>query len=125
MKTIKEIYYHIKGTKDAENLEMGSATSNYVKADVYYSEGGYSVFSGKMCTRGYFISAHKVGRGKDSCGYWESHAILAPDGGKRMLFEVNRQSKKREEEALAIFEKDIHEFVTQLYPDLELELEIA
>lgn len=124
MKTIKTYYYHIDGTEKAEEREMGNTSVNYVKADVYYSEGGVSMFTYKNTPRAYFISVHKVGRGKDSCGYWESTAIFQNDGVKKMLFEVGRQSKKKEMEALEYFEKNIDEFANEAYPDLVLEKEM-
>lgn len=124
MKTIQQRYYHIKGTPKAEDVGISSVHDNYIKADVYYSEGGYSYFTYKNTPRGYFMSVHKVGRGKDSCGYWESTALFANDGCKKMISEVNRQSKKREENALTYFEANIDNFLKAVFPDLELDLEV-
>lgn len=125
MKNIKSIYYHIDGTPMAEEVGIGSTRENYVRADVYYSEGGYSYFTYKNTPRAYFMSVHMVGRGKDACGYFESTAIFQNNGAKMLLQEVTRQSKKREAEALAYFEEHIDEYVAKIYPDLKLEREVA
>ena len=127
MKRIKEIYYHIEGTDKADDrTTFGCSTSeNYVKAEVYYDEGGYSMFTGNMHPRAYYISAHTVGRGKDGAGYWESNSILNPRGAKEMICEVSRQSKKKTEEAEQYFDENIERFLSQVYPDLKLVKEIA
>ena len=122
MKYIKEIYYHIKGTPKAEDAGMGTVRDNYVKADCYYDKGGYSYFTYKQTPRAYFISAHKIGRGKSSCGYYESYQLFSDDGGKMLVREVARQTKKGEAEALAFFEENIGRLLERLYPDLELEV---
>ena len=52
MKTIAKRYYHIVGTQTAE--EGGINTRyNYIKAEVYYDEGGYSYFTYRNTPRGY------------------------------------------------------------------------
>ena len=124
MKIIKTKYYHIKGTIKATDAGIGKANDNYVKAEVYYDEGGMSLFTYKNNPRAYWMSVHKVGRGKDSCGYWESTTIFG-GGYKSLIKEVGRQSKKAEAEAVAHYDAHIDEYVKQAYPDLELEEEVA
>ena len=124
MNILQQRYYHIKGTPDADEIGMGSAKENYVKAEVYYSEGGYSYFTYKQTPRAYFMSVYKLGRGKDAAGYWESHTLFGNDGAKKMVFEVNRQSKKKAEQAQEYFETNIEQFLKAVYPDLELEREV-
>lgn len=125
MKTLKTIYYHITGTPTADengvNLE-----ENYIKADVYYSEGGYSYFSYKQTPRGYFISARTVGRGKaGAAGFMESYSILNPRGFKQIIGEpVTRQSAKKEREAIAVFDATIDDFIKVNFPDLITEKEV-
>lgn len=125
MKNIKSIYYHIDGTPMAEEVGIGSTRENYVRADVYYSEGGYSFFTYKNTPRAYFMSVCKIGRGKDEHGAWESMGVFSNGGAKMMLQEVTRQSKKREAEALAYFEEHIDEYVAKVFPELELEKEVS
>lgn len=128
MKILKTIYYHINGepTKETTSSET---YQNYVKADVYYDKGGYSYFSYKQTPRAYFMSVHKVGRWKfkddQYPGYMESTALFNNDGCKRLLFEVEKQSKKRSAEAEAYFDEHIDEFLKSVYPDLVLEKETA
>ncbi len=126
MKTLKTIYYHINGTQKADERGIGDTSENYVKAEVYYSEGGYSYFTYKNTPRAYFMSAHTVGRGKDSCGYWESHSICSPNGAKEMIGNpVARQSKKKADEAQAYFDANVDEFVAKIFPNLVLEKEMV
>lgn len=122
MKIIETRYYHIKGTVTADGAGIGRVTDNYVKAEVYYDEGGYSLFTYKQNPRAYWMSVHKVGRGKDACGYWESTTIFG-GGYKSLIKEVGRQSKKAEAEALTHFNANIDDYVRQAFPELELELE--
>ena len=123
MKIIKSIYYHIGGEPKAEEVGIGSTHENYVKAEVYYSEGGYSLWTYKNTPRAYFMSVIKIGRGKNEHGAWESVGVFSNGGAKMMLQEVARQSKKREAEALAYFEEHIDEYVAKVFPELELEKE--
>lgn len=120
MKIIKTIFYHIDGTKSAEDTGLGSSETNYVKAEVYYSEGGYSYFTYKNTPRAYFMSVNKIGRGKDAAGTWESYGLLSGEGANLLIEEVSRQSKKREENALAYFDEHVDEFVAKVYPDLKV-----
>lgn len=124
MKTLKTLYYHIAGTKTADNTGYELDT-NYVKAEVYYSEGGYSCFTYKQIPRAYFISARTVGRGKaGDAGYMESYKLLCGDGAKKMIGEpVTRQSAKKERDAIAFFDENIDSFVSEVFPTLSLEKE--
>lgn len=121
MKIIEKKYYHIVGTNKAEDVGIGSTEENYIKADVYYDEGGYGFLSGAHTKRGYNISAYTVGRGKDNYGYWESTNVFGCKGAKEFLFEVNRQSKKKEAEALEYFNEHIEEFIRKAFPGIEYE----
>lgn len=122
MKVLKTKYYHIKGTPDINEIGLGSAEQNYIKAECYYDEGGYSMFTYKQVPRAYYMSVYKLGRGKDRCGIWESHALFGGDGCKLKLKEVKRQSRKAAEEALAYFDEQIDDFVSKAFPDLEIEV---
>lgn len=125
MKTLKTIYYHITGTPTADengtNLE-----ENYIKADVYYSEGGYSYFSYKNTPRGYFISARTVGRGRaGAAGFMESYSILNPRGFKQMIGEpVTRQSAKKERDAIIYFDANIDALLLEQFSGVLFEKEL-
>lgn len=125
MKTIKTIYYHIKGEPKAEDVGIGSTHENYIKAEVYYSEGGYSFFTYKNTPRAYFMSVHKIGRGKNEHGAWESVGVFSNGGAKMLLEEVKRQSKKKEAEAVSFFDMNIDDYVAKVFPELELEKEVS
>lgn len=119
MKILKERYYHIGGTPRKEDSNYATEVDNYVKADVYYHEGGYSLFTGDKQSRAYFMSVSKIGRGQNSI----SVTIFQNDGAKIKLKEVSRQSKKAAAEAMAYFDENIDRFVSEIYPNLELEFE--
>lgn len=123
MKTLRTINYHIKGTPTMDECQAGSVKGNYLKADVYYSEGGYSYFTYKNTPRGYFMSVVDVGMARDNYGISTSHTLFNDRGRKYMIKEVTRQSKKAEAEALAYFEEHIADFVKQVYPECETEVE--
>lgn len=118
MKTIATRYYHINGMPKADEVGIGYSDINYIKAEVYYDEGGYSYFTCRRTTRGYYMSAVEVGRG----GNFISHTLFNDRGRKQMISEVSRQSKKREAEALAYFEENIDDFVKQIYANLDIDM---
>lgn len=111
MKTLKTLYYV------NENKH-----NSFIKAELYYDKGGYSVFSGKMCPRAYWMSVHEVKRD----GVFESVQVFN-NGCKKLLHEVGRQSKKWDNLSLEDFDKNIDNFVKHVYPDLSLtkESEVA
>lgn len=118
MKTIAKRYYHVNGTPTAAEAGINVPIGNYIKAEVYYDEGGYSYFTYKNHPRAYYISAVEIGRG----GNFESRTLFSNTGRKQMICEVTRQSKKREAEALAYFEENIDEFVKRVYADRDIDM---
>ena len=126
MERIETRYYHIKGTPTLDEAGFGMASENYIEACVYYTKGGYSYFSYQNTPRGYFMSVYPIGRGRDTCGIWESHSIGTAlcKGCKRMISEVARKSKAKETEAIKVFTADIEDMLRQVYPEYELELEV-
>lgn len=119
MEILAKRYYHIKGCPKANDATF-SVTDNYIEADVYYTKGGYSYFSYKNTPRGYFMSVSRIGRYDMNGVMMESHSFGAA-GCKKMLKEVSRQTAKGNREAVEIYERDIAEFVKEVFPDLELE----
>ena len=117
MKFIKTLYYHIKGTN---NSDENNHEYNYIKAQVYYDEGGYSIFGGDYRPRGYYTSAYPVGRWKDNIGWSEMTQIFG-GGAKCTLFEVSRQSQKKEREAVEMFDRNIDEYLKKVYSDMEFD----
>ena len=122
MKRIKEIYYHIDGTPTKEEAKIISNKENYIKATVYYSEGGFSYFTYKQTPRAYFLSAQPVTLAKaGEAGTMESLAMFNSNAFKIMIGEpVNRQSKKKESEALKYFENNIDRILAENYTALTL-----
>lgn len=122
MKRIKEIYYHIDGTPTKEDAKIISDKENYIKATVYYSEGGFSYFTYKQTPRAYFLSAQPVTLAKaGEAGTMESLTMFNNNAFKIMIGEpVNRQSKKKEAEALNYFENNIDRILAENYTALTL-----
>ena len=118
MKTIAKSSHAGNSTPTAEEAGINVPIGNYVKAEVYYDEGGYSYFTYKNHPRAYYISVVEIGRG----GNYESHTLFSDTGRKQMVCEVTRQSKKREAEALAYFEENIDEFVKRVYADRDIDM---
>ena len=125
MKRIKEIYYHIDGTPTKEEAKIISNKENYIKATVYYSEGGFSYFTYKQTPRAYFLSAQPVTLAKaGEAGTMESLTMFNNNAFKIMIGEpVTRQSKKKEAEALKYFENNIDKILAENYTALTLEKE--
>ena len=118
MNKLKTLYFKIAGTPDAKDLGMGSSIKNYIKAEVYYDKGGYSCFTYKNRPRGYVVSAAPVGVWLDSCGTWESYEMFSAVRKGEFLFEVSRQSKKKNDEAVKYFDKNIDRLVKEWFPDI-------
>ena len=124
MKTLAKRYYHVIGCPKADEITH-TINNNYVVADVYYDKGGYSYFSYKSTPRGYFMSVYRMGRYVTEDGYgMEVHTLFGNGGMKRMIKEVSRQTAKGDREAIEIYERDIEEFVREVFSDLELEEEV-
>lgn len=122
MNTIEKRFYHIKGMPKAEEADW-QTNENYVEADVYYTKGGYSYFTYKNTPRGYFMSVHKIGRYTSDGVAMESHTLFSGDGMKRLIKETTRSSKSAEQYAHDVYKAEIEDFLSQVYPGLELELE--
>lgn len=69
--------------------------NSYLKVELYYSLGGYNLFTYKHEPRGYYLSVSPVERGNGMESY------TAFTGVKLCVLEVKRRSKKAEMEALA------------------------
>lgn len=68
------------------------------KIEVFFQKGGYNFFNGREEKRGYYISVIPVER-KDCGNGVVMESFVAFSGIKKLLLEVNRQSKKRYETA--------------------------
>ena len=122
MKRIKEIYYHIDGTPTKETADIIGSKENYIKATVYYSEGGFSYFTYKQTPRAYFLSAQPVTRANaGESGTMEKLTMFNNNAFKMMIGEpVTRQSKKKEADALHYFENNIDRILAENYTALTL-----
>lgn len=72
--------------------------NEYMKCELYYSLGGMNYFNYKNEPRGYYVSVGPV----EKDGHMESY--MAFSGVKDIVVACDRQSKKREAEALALYE---------------------
>lgn len=92
-----------------------SAENGFIKLEVYYDLGGYSYATYREKPRGYYVGVIPVER-EDRGGYClESFAAFT--GGKLLLKECNRRSKKAEAEALAILTDELKQgLIRQVLP---------
>ena len=120
MKILKTLYFHIDGTPTKENADFLTAKgNNYIKATVYYSEGGYSYFTYKQTPRAYFFSCQPVTRAKaGEAGTMETWTMFDNMAYKEMIGEpVTRQSKTKEAAAINYFLENIENFLKDNYSE--------
>ena len=94
-----------------------TGTSNqYLKCQVYYSLGGVNYFTYKNEQRGYYVSLTPVTRER---GF---ESFTAFTGGKFCIVPAARQSKKREEEAITLFNNNLSRYIREYMPDIDVEM---
>lgn len=119
MKTIEKRYYHIKGTPKENDPNVDSNCENYIRAEVYYEAGHLNYLCDGTTPRAYYMSVSTVCRGNG----WERTNVFGNRGGRSIIKQVSRQSKKAEADVLIHFNEHIDSYLAQVYPDLELEKE--
>lgn len=80
-----------------------------LKVEVYYDKGGQNYFSGKWVRRGYYLMVIPVKREERNGIVIET--VTAYSGVKMLLKEVQRQSKKAGQEALALAKEKINDLI--------------
>lgn len=101
-------YYEVKNKQDVTHL----------KAEVYYSLGGYNVFTGKNEDRGYYMSIAPVKREN-----FEGHVLesfVAFSGVKQCILPVQRKSQEKMDEAIKYFDNNILDFVNHHFEAFEI-----
>lgn len=93
-------------------ITAGDTSCTHLQAEVYYSLGGYNVFTGREEPRGYYLSVSPVTKS----GCMVSYAAFS--GSKKCVLKCERQSKKRFEEAKEIYKEWIMDMADKLFPDL-------
>jgi len=73
---------------------------------LYYTLGGWNHFTSQEERRGYYLSVTPVQVNFDDEGNVVSRTTRMFSGVKELLVEVNRKSKKREEEALEMITEE-------------------
>ena len=94
--------------------------NEFVKVTTGYEKGGTNYYNGQNNRRGYYIYAQKVERVNRGGYVMESCTMF--EGGKKLLKEVGRQSKKAELEAEQQAEQNKLDFIRQVYGDIKLEI---
>lgn len=117
MASIKEVFFHIKGTKDYTTTNQ--YVRNYVRASLYYSKG-----------RGYVWSIYRVGRytwHDDEYGDMKMQCFTLGDKAPSInecLLPCTRAGKAREREAVELFDSNVVSAIThRLGYDIEAEEE--
>lgn len=92
----------------------------HLRVEVYYSLGGYNLFTYKQEPRGYYLSVSPAGRSERGGVVMESYRAFS--GTKKLILPVTRQSAKRMEEALRLAEESKEELIAHVLQDNGLQL---
>ena len=96
-------------------------SATHLKAQIYYSLGGFNCFTYKNEARGYYMSITPVKRSSDSYGTMESYTAFS--GLKQCVLPVQRKSQKKMNEAISYFENNILEFMRNHFGEFEVDTE--
>lgn len=99
-------------------VKSGDVT--HLRVEVYYSLGGYNLFTYKQEPRGYYLSVTPVGRSERGNVVMESYCAFT--GIKKLILPVNRQSPKRMAEAIALSEQHKPQLIEYVLQKQGLEL---
>lgn len=114
MAAIKEVFFHIKGTKDYTTTSQ--YVRNYVRASLRYEKG-----------RGYVWYIHRVGRYTwHDEEYGDTVMVCFTIGDKapslsECILPCTRAGKAREREAIKIFDSEVLDVIHQLGYDIDEE----
>lgn len=107
MAYIKQAEFHIKGTPKADEV-FKVTTDNYVTACLGYDKG-----------KGYYWNIHRSGKYTLKCDGFDDAVMCCYCLGDKspsayeLILPVNRASKKREQEAVAIFDTEVVSVITE------------
>lgn len=95
-----------------EYLSAKGGDNKFLKCELYYDLGGYSMFTHEERPRGYYVSVMPV----EKNGIMESYAMFS--GFKMLVVECKRKSKKAEEQAKALYENAKNEIIRARFADV-------
>ena len=93
-----------------------SEENKYLRVSLYYDLGGMNYFTYEVDKRGYYVSVRIVERANG----WESYTMF--DGYKQLVVECKRQSKRHENDAVALMEPIKQRLVARILAEKGLEL---
>lgn len=96
----------------------------HIKCEVYYSLGGYNVWTGKQEPRGYYASVSPVER-KDYGNGCVMESYVAFTGIKQLLKEVSRKSVKSQAEAEKMAENVFNSLIEYIMNEHGIELAVS
>ena len=99
-----------------EFIKAVGGANRFLRCELYYSLGGYNFFTYKNEPRGYYVSVTPVEREQRNGYTMESVALFS--GVKVLVCEVNRKSKKAEEEALARYDETKNRIINSRFADM-------
>lgn len=99
-----------------KDIKANGKGVNVIEASIYYSLGGFNYFTYEDEPRGYYFSLVPCEKG----GGWRSYTAFS--GVKTCVLECGRQSKKREQEAAAMFDSLIEKHLERFCEKRGLEL---
>lgn len=88
-----------------------------LEISLYYDLGGMNYFTYKEEPRGYYLSISPVEVERTEDGRIQSVTSIFGQGYKKLLVEVKRKSKKKEEEALKMLEECKDELIKKVLAD--------
>ena len=92
-------------------------TITHLKMELYYSKGGTNVWNSKTEDRGYYMSISPVKRERGIETY------IGGPGIKRCILETQRKSKKKEEEAISLFNNHILAFKNMYFSEYQIDVD--
>lgn len=92
-------------------------TITHLRMELYYSKGGTNVWNSKTEPRGYYMSISPVKRERGTETYVQGTGL------KKCIIEVQRKTKKKEEEAVNFFNSYILNFYKTHFSSYEIDID--
>lgn len=116
--TIEEIKIPVPSGEIA-NFKGEKCKASHVLVTLRYDKEKYNIWSGQPKKRGYYLAVQPVTIGSSGSGF-QTIQFQAFTGYSTCLLEVQRSSKKAEEDAMRRFRAEYAGFVKRAFPELEV-----
>ena len=116
---VKKNYIKIKDSSDNIKLSDAARNINYLKVELRYDLGGFSVVTYRNNPRGYYLDVTPIAKGDG----WESFGAFTGVGG--CILECTRKSKKQAEIALVKAKEMLPTIIKNHFSQWEYESEVS